>query len=293
MVGGGKTRKKTISNLSPDTLYYIRIRVYYIIDGRSCCSPFTRTATKRTASPYYVYSGFITNAVDGCSISNATLYFRSGKAKKKGKVLKKCKTNAAGLYSVYLKKGTYTVEVRKKGYIKVYITIYVYMNMTSSNTTTISISKPVKSRKFRVVLTWGASPEDLDAHLTGPSNTYGGRFHVYFYNKNAYYNSNLAAMLDIDDRNGFGPETITTTMNVLKNGVYRYYVHDFTNKNRYTSNALGNSGARVVVYSGKNHVGTFNVPASDGTLWHVFDIRNGKVVNVNQMGYASSTSSIG
>jgi len=53
-------------------------------------------------------------------------------------------------------------------------------------------------------------------------------------------------------------------------GVYKYYVHDFTNRNNSTSTRLANSGAKVNVYFGSTLAYTFNVPAGSGTCWHVF-----------------------
>ncbi|MDB5872127.1 MAG: hypothetical protein JWQ07_1569, partial [Ramlibacter sp.] len=38
--------------------------------------------------------------------------------------------------------------------------------------------------QFRVILTWGADPWDLDSHMTGP-NADGTRWHVYYSDKNS------------------------------------------------------------------------------------------------------------
>jgi hypothetical protein len=81
--------------------------------------------------------------------------------------------------------------------------------------------------------------------------------------------------LDVDETDSYGPETITiVTMNA--GGVYRYSVHDFTNKLSGTSTHLSNSGAKVQVYSATGLVATFAVPTNRvGTLWTVFEMTGG------------------
>ena len=59
--------------------------------------------------------------------------------------------------------------------------------------------------EIRIILTWSNRPADLEAHLTSP-NPDGCRYHCYYWNKTI-----PDANLDLDDRNGYGPETITIT----------------------------------------------------------------------------------
>ena len=286
-VKGKNKKSKTIKGLSPETVYYIKIRVYYIINGKYCYSPFTAVLKVRTAVPVYVYKGCISNALDGQGLSGATLIFRSGKNNRTGKIYGKCTTGSKGRYSIRLKKGTYTVEIRRKNYVTIYITIYVIIDSPDYDSNSVSLSQPIGNKQFRIVLTWGEVPNDLDSHLTGPSNDYNGRFHVFFRNKSGYYNGKLAAILDVDDTTSYGPETVTTKLKIQSNGTYRYYVHDYTNRGKSYSTALGLSGAKVMVYSGNRLIATFKVPQGAGTSWHVFDITGGKLVKYNAMGYVN------
>jgi len=142
-----------------------------------------------------------------------------------------------------------------------------------------------------IVLTWGASPSDLDSHLTGP-NADISRFHVYYAARGSKTTAPFAN-LDVDDVSSFGPETITITqMNI---GTYRYLVHDFSNRNSTTSTALGTSGAKVQVYTATG-VQTFFVPAQAGTLWTVFELSgtlaNPLILQKNQMGFFSDPATI-
>ena len=88
---------------------------------------------------------------------------------------------------------------------------------------------------FRVVLTWGDSPSDLNSHLTGYID--GNSVHVYYMTPNAYSNGELVASLDHDDTSSYGPETITFSI-IDSNDTVTYYVHDFSNGGDSSSYAL-------------------------------------------------------
>ncbi|MCI5208646.1 MAG: hypothetical protein D3910_07595, partial [Candidatus Electrothrix sp. ATG2] len=129
----------------------------------------------------------------------------------------------------------------------------------------------------RIILTWGENPADLESHLTAPNET-GCRYHCYYWNKTI-----PNASLDLDDRDSYGPETITITETAA--GTYRYYVHDFTNRNNINSRWLALSGAEVKVYQGSNEPLVFTVPYGYGSGWHVFDLdgETGEVIPVNTL----------
>jgi hypothetical protein len=120
----------------------------------------------------------------------------------------------------------------------------------------------------------GGKVSTLDAHLTGPNPSDPGRFHVYFLNR-LDADATPFAGLDLDDRDGNGPETITITR--LSTGVYRYSVHDFTNRSRGGSSELGQSGAKVELHT-RSATQTFFVPNQAGNLWTVFEL-SGDIVN--------------
>ncbi len=129
----------------------------------------------------------------------------------------------------------------------------------------VVLSPGLKEGQLRLVLTWGKEPADLDAHLEGPLPG-GERFHVYF-RQRGDLKSKEFVNLDVDDLNGEGPETITV-LGVLP-GEYRYYVHDYTNRNHPDANALARSGAEVKVYhSGQTHRFTPETSLA-GNVWNV------------------------
>jgi hypothetical protein len=86
-----------------------------------------------------------------------------------------------------------------------------------------------------------------------------------------------SALLDRDDRGGFGPETITI-METDVRGLYRLYVADYTNAGNRASSALSRSGAVVRVYGRDGLVDSFRVPANRaGARWDVFTIEGGRI----------------
>lgn len=117
---------------------------------------------------------------------------------------------------------------------------------------------------MRIVLNWGAEPRDLDSHLLYPQN------HVYFVKMRG-----LDAGLDVDDVDGFGPETIT--IHRKHDGErYVYAVHNFTDGTNPRSNRLSASSAKVFVYVGQTLIRTYYVPTDKvGNLWTVFAVTEG------------------
>ncbi|POA29110.1 MULTISPECIES: tetratricopeptide repeat protein [unclassified Pseudomonas] len=112
---------------------------------------------------------------------------------------------------------------------------------------------------LRVVLTWGATPRDLDSHMIFPGNN------IYFGSKQG-----TDAHLDVDDTTSYGPETITLEKKHYGES-YVYAVHDFSNGGNPSSSELSNSQAKVFVYMGQSLVRTYYVPQNrSGNLWTVF-----------------------
>jgi len=115
-----------------------------------------------------------------------------------------------------------------------------------------------------MVLTWGASPRDLDSHMRSPNGcvTYYGRRHGC-----------SGVSLDRDVTNGFGPETVT--IHVRRPGIYHFRVHNYSRRSHnLMSRGLANQRARVTFYVGcRRHV---FICGRDGNVnprthyWNVF-----------------------
>lgn len=134
---------------------------------------------------------------------------------------------------------------------------------------------PVQTKlgSMRIVLTWGDTPLDLDSHLNYANQ------HIYWANKEG-----RQANLDVDDRDSYGPETITIDQR-LSDQYYVYSVHDFSNRDEPNSNGLAHSQAKVMVYTGESLIRSYDVPVNKtGNLWAVFRISpTGEIQDINQI----------
>ena len=232
-------------------------------------------------------SGTISNALTGGGVSGLMIKFREGINVTSGTVITSTATGSGGYYTQNLYTGYYTAEVSGTGYNTGYFTVICIGGITTANQDA-TITPILSPGETRIILTWGETPSDLDSHLTGPTPD-DSRFHIYYWQKTYAYSGITYADLDLDDVTSYGPETTTIYQQIP--GVYRFSVHDYTNRGSSYSTALSNSGAQVRLYSGDNLVATFNVPANqEGTLWTVFEIDGDTIMPINTMSYESSPS---
>jgi uncharacterized protein YfaP (DUF2135 family) len=132
----------------------------------------------------------------------------------------------------------------------------------------VALNPGMEAGQIRIVLTWGEEASDLDAHLEGPL-PHGERFHVY-YHQPGDLKSREFVRLDTDDRGNGGPETITV-LGVLP-GTYRFFVHDYGNRDKPDANDLARSEAEVKVYQGGQTYRFRAAGESPGNLWDVCTI---------------------
>lgn len=277
----------------------------------------TIEAVSNENSGFGLAHGQILDAGTGLPVSGLTLYIRSGLDNTTGGVVSMIRMGSTSYTTTELPAGNYTVQIvdERTGISaeERYTTSTFYIKILG-NTCIYNqngyVSNGVAASALRIVLTWGETPTDLDSHLVGPSSASSEQYHICYYQKqfdgtNYVYNyyesedggdeeidySKLAAMLDVDDTDSYGPETVTILQ--LASGTYTYAVHDFTNSGdeEGTSTALANSGATVQVYRGETLLATYHVPTGQGgTLWTVFtyDSATGKFNAVNRMTYATT-----
>lgn len=126
---------------------------------------------------------------------------------------------------------------------------------------------------MRIVLNWGRNPNDLDGHLA-----FGGS-HIFFLHK-----SGPDARQDVDQTEGFGPETITIARR-HSGQRYVYAVQDYSDRNAPQSAALSLSDAKVFVYVGQTLIRTYYVPPNrPGNLWTVFAVSEaGELQDIDTM----------
>ncbi len=221
-------------------------------------------------------AGKVVDARTGRNVQGLTVYIRNGLGVVEGDVVCTVYTDANGDYiSEGLVPGNYTAQFvdertlddEDERYGTVYIAIKVLSGITISNQNAV-VSNAVNgfsADSLRIVLKWGSTPSDLDSHLYA-NKTDGSHYHVYFSDKN-FANANL----DVDDTNSYGPETVTIT--TIEDGIYKYYVHDWSNKGSSNSTSLSNSGASVEIYIGNSATPEYRLyipEGKQGTSWHVF-----------------------
>lgn len=234
-------------------------------------------------------SGRIIDAFDAASLPYAKIAIYRGINNTSGSPALELTSDSSGRYTVELSPGNYTLKVSSPGYQDGTASILILPGETRTNQD-CSLTPVLKDGEVRIVLTWGAYPEDLDSHLVGPA--VNGSFHTFFDNMKYSFSNKVYDNLDVDDTTSYGPET--TSIYVSLNGNYTYLVHDYTNRERGYSNAMAASGAQVKLYvSGQSEPFVFNVPNQDGTVWTVFNLRNGVVTPINTMSYESNPGDVG
>ena len=218
--------------------------------------------------------GYVYNAMTGNGIEGVTLNFRKGwNNTGKGDIIASSLTDSNGAYSVNMPLGNYTMSTMKNGYITSAVNIIVQKGTTDMQNGTMT--PIISGNNYRIVLTWGDNPSDLDSHIEGTLSN-GKLFHVYYGHKSQYDNEKEVCNLDVDDTTSYGPETIT--LDGVTNYPYYYYIHRYSG---YGTLAL--SAAQVKVYQGENLLTTFNVPSDQGNgdYWNVFAIVDGKLLIKN------------
>lgn len=261
-------------------LYEINKKIIIIVLAIFLCIVFWVVSTNNSTPISYDRKKVIDNAAAYIMLSqvyitdykehdsNTRYDYSKGYKKDDGNFIK-CYT---GEYVFHLESETYNCS-------KV-IEVLSTSDETSQN---VGMTPILDENEYRIVLTWGNVPSDLDSHLLG-LNSGEQVFHIYYNQKVYYENGELVAQLDLDDVSGYGPETVTITLVAEEGYDYLYYVHDYSNGRDDSSSYLSLSGARVSVYGGNELIKNYIVPINvEGTNWIVFKIEDGKIIDINEI----------
>lgn len=245
-------------------------------------------------------SGCVLNALDGSFVDDVTVNLRKGWNNCTGNYTKdiagndrSARTDSEGRFLFEVPMGMYTVEIIKEGYVTGYYNA-IATTYTMSEEQTLVITPILSENEYRIILTWDEKPEDLDSHLTYYVDD-EKKMHVSYLNQTGYYDGEALARLNLDDVTGYGPETVTITLDAstLEEGVFKYSVHDYTNRKNINSTDMSMSGAMIRVYKGNKMIETFNITRNrEGTVWHVFDIEKDGIIVYNEYYNATSISKI-
>lgn len=236
--------------------------------------------------------GTLYNAVDRSSLpAGITLRLRAGADNVAGSVTAQTTTDENGHYIFKdLLPGTYTVQAEdSRANAQVHYARTTFNVVALANTTVqgdMALTEVMKDGQFRFILWWGpeseAIPSDLDSHLAGPRASGNGKFHTYFADREYREDETLYADLDLDDTTWEGPET--TTVYQAVDGLYHFYIHDFSNQGDSDNQMLAASQARVIVTIGSWQT-AYYVPDQIGTLWDVctYDSKTNTLTPVNKV----------
>lgn len=228
------------------------------------------TATTRVANTHTV-RGTVLDATNGQPVYDAVVKMYAGFSTYGDGY--EDRTEGDGRYEITVaESGNFTATVSKDGYVEETFTFYLPDGLDEMEEN-FTISPVTGDDEIRIVLTWGATPSDLDSYLIGTSGN-GSDVFVCFHNMLARAGDKIIAELDLDDTSSYGPETITIHDT---SGELDYIVVDYTG-----STGVGRSGAEVKVYKGNQLLMTVTPPLDMGLGWRVVHISNGEVTLVNQ-----------
>ena len=205
------------------------------------------------------------------ALSGAEVIARKGLNNKTGEQVTTGTTDADGNLVIELVSGVYTLEIRLNGYVVGYKTVVVDEDKNVS----AALTKPVKDKEMKVVLSWDGE-QDLDSYLFTPYKAKKGNMAYIGGNAKKDKHGNR---LYLDGKNGNNVEVINIAN--LKKGNYKYYVSDYTNsiQKNYSAKDMAGLNIRVEVYDKNGLAAVYIIPYnSNGVIWEVFEIKNGKVV---------------
>jgi uncharacterized protein YfaP (DUF2135 family) len=197
-------------------------------------------------------TGAVRNAADGQPIEGATVTVRG--------MQRSSQANGNGSYSISdVPGGVRTLDISAAGFVNTSVQVTVVGGQTATANASLTASSSGSQHSITVTLTWGASPSDLDIHLSGPTVS-GNRFHLYWNNPSAVSH----AVLSPDKHTGYGPESVTirksTSTGNWVPGQYRIWSHNYTGSPGY-----GSSSAGIVVSRNGAELGSYNASAASGT----------------------------
>jgi len=242
-------------------------------------------------------SGTIADGLTGASINVAGVQvkLRSGSNNIIGTTVKTVVTDEYGRYTFTdVPAGVYTVEAIDMRqdltadairYNSASTTIVVAAPYLSSDGYNFVMNQRMQSITgtglVQFTLEWGdeesGASSDIDSHIIGPKSNGNGSFHVYYGDRNYYgedydYDDDSEQErytdLDVDDVDYEGPEH--TTIYKETPGIYRFYIHNFSESGTIDSEAMANSSIKVTVTIGSS-VYTYYCPNQPGNLWYVCD----------------------
>lgn len=203
-------------------------------------------------------NGYVVDAVTGAPLPGAVVTVADS--------AQSTTTDATGAFVIEnVPAGTNTLVASLSGYVDASVPVTVAASgVTTTNIALVPMSD--EGDRVTIVLSWGGEPADLDLHLSGPTGD-AFRFHAYYSNRSP----TSWVMLDLDDTDAFGPETMTITAlssGLFMEGTYHVWVHNYSREPQFTV-----SSATVSIFAGGAQIGQYAVGAASGDpaldIWRV------------------------
>ena len=200
-----------------------------------------------------VLTGYVYNATTGGVLTGANVSITGPDARQ-------TVTDESGSYLFEdLPYGTYEVTAAISGYITLVRTVEHSASVTTS---VFALSAQLAAGQYRIVLSWGATPADLDSHLW---TTISDLIYEIYFGDQGSATELPFVLLDTDDVDGYGPETITIYQ--LSSPAI-FAVYNYSGDPDITA-----SNAQIEIYSGDQKIGNYSVPTTGtGRWWYVFDL---------------------
>jgi len=238
---------------------------------------YTPLVTEGCAMITYLIQGQVKDATNNAPVEGVKLIAKQtvGGVEQEQEVV----ADGTGIFAVHLGPGDATLETVREGYINAHKPLFLTGNIGVGSGADISVSPVLPADGWRMVLKWDEKPYDLDSHMYfGP---HGTLCHMYWAKTRVHCKTGAASILDVDDTNGYGPETTT-----LKHVGYceappgnevdckmNFIIHNYSR-----NPGIAASGAVVTVYHGDQEVAKYKAGTDgfiEGDMWHVFTLDSG------------------
>jgi hypothetical protein len=253
-----------------------------LVSFSSMCQPtglFDPLVTSECALITYLVQGQVKDATSNAAVPGVKITAVQDLGGRETRT--EVEADSSGVFAINLAMGGATLETSKEGYIGASKPLpLVNGPIGVGSGADISVSPILPANGWRMVLKWDEKPFDLDSHVFYGAG--GTSCHMFWARTKSYCFNGINAILDVDDTNGYGPET--TTLENVASGcegdscLLNFVIHNYSRSPDFiTGNCI------VTLYNGDREVRKFKAGvdgAIDGDMWGVFtlDGRTGELL---------------
>lgn len=267
-VDNSKTYRITATKGTLDTVNVYNIKAN---KGSSYCSPETIYMAYSQTGAVYNVQILVRDAANAVNaLPEAAIKLREGINNYDGDVIATGVLDTTGAIVAPLKAGCYTAEVQKGGFETCFFTVVVKSDHQAVLGYAVS---DVGENEVKTILFWDSTPLDLDLRVFSSQRARSDRS-------------------GIDSVGSTMAEMIRTTN--LGADTFECYVSDYSdcNGDQFSGN-MSMSNAYIAIYSADGLQAMFHVPAAHlGVVWKPFEIRNARILSLNDYYYKVDQGSI-